>query len=388
MGTTFKIQISNNTYTKILDFAGTANGSNPFGSLISNGTYLYGMTYTGGENNMGTAFKIQLSNNAYTKILDFAGTANGSNPIGSLISDGIYLYGITYRGGANNVGTAFKIQISNNAYTKIMDFAGTANGSYPLGSLISDGTYLYGMTQQGGANNLGTAFKIQISNNAYTKILDFAGAANGSYPYGSLISDGTYLYGMTQSGGANGLGTAFKIQISNNAYTKILDFAGVTNGSNPYGSLISDGTYLYGMTNSGGANNKGTAFKIQISNNAYTKILDFAGAANGQNPCGSLISDGTYFYGMTYQGGTTGIGTAFKIQISNNVYTKILDFAGAANGSNPQGQLISDGTYLYGMTYFGGANSSGTAFKIQISNNAYTKIMDFAGTANGSNPYG
>jgi len=130
---------------------------------------------------------------------------------------------------------AFSFTGAKAQYTKLLDFNGTVNGSYPYGSLISDGTYLYGMTYEGGANDLGTVFKIQISNNSYTKILDFAGAENGSYPQGSLISDGTYLYGMTSEGGANSSGTAFKIQISNNAYTKIMDFAGTANGSNPYG---------------------------------------------------------------------------------------------------------------------------------------------------------
>jgi len=388
MGTVFKIQISDNSYTKILDFAGTTNGSRPRGSLISDGTYLYGMTYQGGSNDLGTVFKIQISNSAYTKILDFAGATNGKNPSGSLISDGTYLYGMTFYGGANDMGAVFKIQISDNSYTKILDFAGTANGRSPSGSLISDGTYLYGMTSSGGANSLGTVFKMQISNNAYTKILDFAGATNGKNPFGSLVSDGAYLYGMTYIGGANDYGTVFKIQISNNAYTKILDLAGATSGKNPSGSLISDDTYLYGMTSDGGSNNLGTVFKIQISDNSYTKILDFAGTTNGSRPCGSLISDGTYLYGMTYQGGANDLGTVFKIQISDNSYTKILDFAGATNGRYPYGSLVSDGTFLYGMAYQGGANNLGTVFKIQISDNSYTKILDFAGATNGRYPYG
>jgi len=380
-------------YTKILDFDGIANGKNPNGSLISDGTYLYGMTPEGGANNMGTVFKIQISNNAYTKILDFAGATNGKYPQGSLISDGTYLYGMTNDGGANDKGTVFKIQISNNAYTRILDFEGTTNGSYPVGgSLISDATYLYGMTYKGGANNIGTVFKIQISNNAYTKILDFDVTANGSYPSGSLISDGTYLYGMTYTGGANDFGTAFKVQISNNAYTKILDFVGASNGSYPRGSLISDGTYLYGMTRNGGANDLGTAFKIQISNNAYTKILDFAGTANGSSPYGSLISDGTYLYGMTYQGGANNMGTAFKIQISNNAYTKILDFDGTVNGSYPlYGHFLLNGSYLYGMTYQGGATGLGTVFKFQIYSPEInvkqntTTILDNTGTYNFGN---
>ncbi len=43
----------------------------------------------------------------------------------------------------------------------------------------------------------------------YTKLLDFAGATNGSLPFGSLTYEGTFLYGMTRYGGTNEIGTVF-----------------------------------------------------------------------------------------------------------------------------------------------------------------------------------
>ena len=42
-------------------------------------------------------------------------------------------------------------------YTKLLDF-NLINGGYPDGSFISDGTFLYGMTLFGGANNLAELF--------------------------------------------------------------------------------------------------------------------------------------------------------------------------------------------------------------------------------------
>ncbi|MDP1746501.1 MAG: hypothetical protein Q8L90_13050, partial [Bacteroidota bacterium] len=84
----------------------------------------------------------------------------------------------------------------------------------------------------------------------YTKLFDFEGT-NGSKPFGSLISDGTFLYGMTPLGGTGtacfgGCGVIFKIKSDGTGYTKLLDFTGTTNGNIPMGSLISDGTFLYG----------------------------------------------------------------------------------------------------------------------------------------------
>jgi uncharacterized repeat protein (TIGR03803 family) len=358
---------SNAQYTKLLDFAGTTNGSYPRGSLISDGTSLYGMTPNGGTNGIGTLFKIMPNGTGYAKLLDFAGATNGRNPRGSLIYDGTSLYGTTFTGGTNNMGTLFKIMPDGTGYAKLLDFAGATNGSYPYGSLIYDGTSLYGMTEDGGTNNRGTLFKIMTDGTGYAKLLDFDGATNGSYPKGSLIYDGTSLYGMTYTGGTNDMGTLFKIMPDGTGYAKLLDFVGTTNGSRPQGSLIYDGTSLYGTTYAGGTNNSGTLFKIMPNGTGYAKLLDFAGATNGSSPYGSLIYDGTSLYGMTLYGGTNNMGTLFKIMPNGTGYAKLLDFAGATNGRNPYGSLIYDGTSLYGMTDAGGTNDWGTLFKYQLS---------------------
>lgn len=179
----------------------------------------------------------------YTSVLDFAGVSNGNAPRGPLISDGTFLYGTTYLGGTSNLGTIFKIKPDGTGFVNLLNFNGAANGNYPFGSLISDGTFLYGMTSNGGTNDLGTIFKIKKDGTGYITLLNFNGA-NGRTPYGSLISDGTFLYGMTFEGGANGLGTIFKIMPNGTGYAKLLDFTGMANGSYPYGSLIYDGTLL------------------------------------------------------------------------------------------------------------------------------------------------
>jgi len=357
---------SNAQYTKLIDFASTTNGGNPYGSLIYDGTSLYGMTSYGGTNFKGTLFKIMPNGTGYVRLIDFADATNGSDPVGSLISDGTSLYGMTKYGGTNNMGTLFKIMPDGTGYAKLLDFVGTTNGSYPWGSLIYDGTSLYGMTSTDGTNYRGTLFKIMPNGTGYTKLLDFNGATNGSYPYGSLIYDGTSLYGMTYEGGTNDLGTLFKIMPNGTGYVKLLDFRGATNGSYPFGSLIYDGTSLYGMTSTGGTNNKGTLFKIMPDGTGYAKLLDFVGTTNGSYPRGSLIYDGTSLYGMTSTGGTNDIGTLFKIMPDGTGYAKLLDF-NATNGSTPYGSLIYDGTSLYGMTYDGGTNNRGTLFKYQLS---------------------
>jgi len=353
-------------FTKLLDFTGAVNGSYPLSSLISDGTFLYGLTSEGGTSNLGTIFKIKSDGTGYAKLLDFAGTSNGSRPYGSLFSDGTFLYGMTYNGGTFAQGTIFRIMPDGTGFVKLFDFEETVSGSYPWGSLISDGTFLFGMTQSGGTNNLGTIFRILPNGTGFVKLLDFAGSTNGRYPLGSLISDGTFLYGMTQLGGTNNQGTIFKILPDGTGFVKLLDFTGAANGSQPYGSLIFDGVFLYGMTGGGGTYNQGTIFKIMPNGAGYTKLFEFDDAISGTYPRGSLVSNGTFLYGMTEFDGTNDLGTIFRITPNGTGFANLLDFSLTATGSNPQGSLISDGTFLYGMAKYGGTNNQGTLFKYSI----------------------
>ncbi|MCF8461640.1 MAG: T9SS type A sorting domain-containing protein [Flavobacteriales bacterium] len=357
--------IANAQFTNLYSFSATPDGSQPNADLVSDGTFLYGMTTNGGTNSLGTIFKIKPDGTGYEKLLDFDGATNGSSPYGSLITDGTFLYGMTTDGGINGLGTIFKIMNDGTGYVKLLDFefAGVVNAYGPRGSLVSDGTFLYGMTLYGGAGNYGNIFKIGTDGTGYQEISDFGANVNGGSPIGSLLLDGAYLYGMAYNGGTNGAGTVFKLMTNGSGLETVLDFDGTSNGSNPYGSLISDGTYLYGMATSGGTNNMGTIFKIMPNGTGYVKLLDFDGTTNGMDPRGDLVFDGTFLYGMTADGGLNDYGTMFKIMPDGTGYEKLLDFSGPTDGNTPYGSLISVGNSLYGMTFYGGANWEGNIFK-------------------------
>jgi uncharacterized repeat protein (TIGR03803 family) len=355
-------------HTTLQSFAGGLDGRTATGSLISDGTYLYGMTLFGGTSNLGTVFKIKPDGSGYLKILDFTNNPDGKNPYGSLAYDGTYLYGMTRNGGINNNGMIFKIMPNGSGYSKIYDFS-YAIGMLPDGSLYFDGTYLYGMTKNGGASVKGNIFKILPNGSGFVSLQTFTGATNGSVGNGSLISDGTYLYGMTQYGGLNNSGTytdgiIFKMMPNGTGFTKILDFSKTVTGNFPLGSLLYDGTFLYGTTSEGGTNNKGTVFKIMPNGTGYMRLLDFDGTINGRYPTGDVVSDGTYLFCMTQYGGTNDDGTAFKIKKDGTGYSKLIDFKYSTTGSDPQGSLLLTGASLYGMTKSGGANGLGTIFKL------------------------
>jgi uncharacterized repeat protein (TIGR03803 family) len=362
-------------YTKLLDFAGSTNGAYPYASLISDGTFLYGTTEKGGTYNLGTIFKIMPDGSGYKKLHDFTGgSLDGHTPRGSLLYDGTSMWGMTSAGGSHADGIIFNLLPNGSGYKNIYDFLGATSGRVAKGNLISDGTYLYGMTSDGGAYDNGTIFKLLLNGTGFTKIFDFDATKNGRWPDGSLVYDGTFLYGMTGSGGIKDLGIMFKIMPDGSGFTKLLDFDGTTTGGNPHGSLISDHIYMYGMTSVGGAYGNGTIFKISPNGNGYMTLLNFDGKDNGRGPQGSLIFDNGYLYGMTKVGGVDDIGTVFRIGSDGNGYQKLMDFKGSSNGREPWCTLYSDGNFLYGMTWKGGTSDLGVIFK----NTIVTSINEYS----------
>jgi len=358
--------------TKLFDFTKTTGYGFYFNSLYTDGAFLYGMTVDGGTYNYGTIFKIKPDGSGYVKLLDFDGRTNGNSPVGVLISDGTYMYGMTQSVGKSR-GTIFKIKPDGSNYVKLFDFADYKSGWGPLGFLTSFKGQLYGMTSLGGTKAKGTAFKIKPDGSGFEEIMDFYSIENGYKPRGALISDGRFLYGMTLEGGLTnesgdnkyGYGTVFRMKPDGSGFEKLMDFTGA-NGRFPEGSLISDGTFLYGMTEMGGQYDGGTVFKIKPDGNGYTQLLEFAGIENGSCPYGSLYYDGDFLYGTTRFGGKNGDGTAFKIKPDGSGYVKLLDFKNDETGRQPIGSLVSDGVFLYGMTMSGGKNDKGTIFKIQL----------------------
>jgi len=137
------------------------------------------------------------------------------------------------------------------------------NGAYPRAALIpgNDGN-LYGTTYYGGSNSLGTVFKV-TTNGVLTTLVSFNNT-NGANPIAGLTlgSDGNF-YGTTVNGGSSNLGKAFEMT-TNGVLTTLASFNN-TNGANPYGGWTagSDGNF-YGTTANGGAATNGTVLKLIV----------------------------------------------------------------------------------------------------------------------------
>jgi uncharacterized repeat protein (TIGR03803 family) len=127
------------------------------------------------------------------------------------------------------------------------------DGSYPTSRILeaSDGS-LYGVTSRGGPNDIGTIFRLDQAGLLST--MAFFSRTNGYTPYTGLTagSDG-HFYGVASYGGPtntdnwSGYGTFFKLDPKGSLTT--LAYFDYTNGGNPYAELTqgTDGNF-YGTT--------------------------------------------------------------------------------------------------------------------------------------------
>jgi uncharacterized repeat protein (TIGR03803 family) len=232
------------------------------------------------------------------------------------------LYGTTFVGGSDGVGSVFKLDKNGSNYMVLRSFSTNgADGQFAWGGLVegTDGR-LYGTTRSGGSNDVGTVFKLNKDGSGYARLYSFATAGNdGQKPYARLVegTDGA-LYGTTHDGGSSGNGTVFKVNKDGTGYTRLRSFSATGgDGQNPYSALLegADGA-LYGTTYLDGASGRGTVFKVNKDGSGYAVLYSFTTNGDGRSPFAGLVqgSDGA-LYGTTENGGSEGAGTVFRLEL-------------------------------------------------------------------------
>jgi uncharacterized repeat protein (TIGR03803 family) len=405
------------TLKTLVSFNG-ANGNQPVRSLVGDGNgNLFGTTFKGGANDLGTVFEIVKTFSGYattpTTLVSFNGT-NGANPAAELMIDANgNLFGTTGGGGANNNGTVFEIAKTANSYaatpTTLVSFNGT-NGSSPQAGVTADGNgNLFGTTSAGGASNNGTVFEIVNIANGYattpTTLVSFNGA-DGSFPQARLIIDANgNLFGTTTTGLISNNGGVFEVKKTAGGYasapTILAAFTGIPDGANPTAGVITDTAgNLFGTTLNGGAGGEGSVFELIKNGISYAStptILVSFDLDDGANPQAGLIIDSQgNLFGTTDFGGPTPPrrGNLFEIVKMANGYantpTVVYNFCSQPNctdGATSFAGLIADAQgRLFGTTSAGGTSNDGTVF--QVTGSGFVPAFVLGGTPGTRNCYG
>ena len=269
--------------TVLYSFTGGNDGGFPFGGLVmdQNGA-LYGAGYLSFYSNGGEVFQLICSSTACSENTLLA-NGNGVIYNGDLLLDPNTgsLFGTASDGGPNRqtgYGNVFQLTPQGDGWTyyDLYDFTGGADGAYPNGGLSGyPPTDIFGTTQ-GGITGTGDGVLFELRENTaggpYTLYEQhtFTGSPDGAAPTAGLYLDGSgTFWGTTSSGGADNLGTVFKLypdryKIHVWYYDEVYSFAGGLNdGATPESALTGDSNgNLYGTTNQGGSEDEGTVFEL------------------------------------------------------------------------------------------------------------------------------
>src|SRR5215212_6078874 len=132
---------------------------------------------------------------------------------------------------------------------------------------------------------------------------------------------------------------------------------------------------LYGVNYEERGVNKGTLYSVDATLSAPPAVhVTFTGP-NGATPYDELTYDAASgrFYGGTFAGGTTGLGTIFAFDPTTNVLTTLKDDFDSSI-YEPRGPLVVSGDFIYGVV----GRPSGGVFRMKTDGSGYKIIHYFA----------
>ena len=248
----FSFNLSSDLPTTLADAGDNASPS-PVIDLTTDGhANIYGVTSMGGQNSDGSVFEFNTNTSMLTTIGSFDASNGGPSSPPVLAQNG-EIYG-------TGASAFYQLDPGTGNITTLGSVA-TVTGGAPIGDLVADNQgNLYGVTFNGGANSVGSVFEAN-ENTGKISLLASLGGDYGSNPEAGLIEDSAGdLFGTTSTGGQNGDGTVFEYDSNTGQLTTVATFDGA-NGSHPQAVLIADSQgNLYGTTLGNGTT--GTLFEV------------------------------------------------------------------------------------------------------------------------------
>jgi uncharacterized repeat protein (TIGR03803 family) len=259
-------------------------------------------------------------------------------------------------------------------------FNGDDDGEYADTDLVLDSAgNIFGTTVQGGDFASGTVWELTAAGQ-HLVLYSFTGGLDGGEPYKGVTLDAQgNLYGTAVTGGRGGCeggcGVVYKLTHTASGWRQnvVYYFSGGNDGSGPgSGVTIDSSGNVFGMTPTGGANGLGVVFQLSPSPTGLPRfkvIHTFTGGADGASAsAGRLVIRSGKLYGVATTGGNFGSGVAFELTptLSGEWSVKTLySFRGQPDAGFPYGGVLFDARgNLYGTTYYDGANDLGAVYEL------------------------
>ena len=285
-------------------------------------------------------------NENYTKLVDFPA---GSKPQGFIDISG-YLYGTTTTG-------LFRLRLTDSSYNSLQTITGCVGQLYRIGNVI------YGLT--------GTSlfsYNTVSNQNPFQTVKDFSPSTPN--PNMTLDASGN-LYITDSSGGL------WRASYPTGAVTYLTNTSPEFNQDS---AISADGGYVWGITNTGVAPSPGNpnnqAFIKVSTSPPYTQTTVATVDINSIDITSLVVDSGHHYLRSLGDPQVISKDADYNLHVFND----------GLNGSLPSGPLLIDriNKRLYGICGIGGGgidgagtNAAGCLYSVDISNNAFNRIIDY-----------
>jgi uncharacterized repeat protein (TIGR03803 family) len=334
---------------------------------------LFGALASFAKPQSGIVFKVG-EKDEVVEVANFAEAPMGARyPTGTLIADGSWLWGVTRYGGETKGGTVFRVHSFTGKLEIVAAIPGTGfstdsltsiafHGSRPSGWLHKESSgFLVGETQSSEAGFPSARFRVNLKTSEF-KVL---GSRKDTVAHRLTVADGLgNKWGVGIGSEKGSAGAILKLAPNGEVTTEVQFLEKETEvlGKNPRGLTPDNRGILWGVTTSGGARNAGTIFSLDPKAGEFRTVVEFGKVDGiGTHPTCRLVKDRD---GMLW-GISSYPGRPFSLNPASGSVT-----TPTGKGTIPSGfgqstlMLHSDGN-LYG-TISEGISSRGILYRIRL----------------------
>ncbi|MEH0152561.1 MBG domain-containing protein [Limibacter armeniacum] len=292
------------------------------------------------------------------------GTLSGGDYVrAGMVKVGNKLWTVEVTHSTDYYGRIYYYDKTDGTVTVAYNFNG-AQGPYPCGLTLYNGK-LWGFSYFN-SNNRSGIFSIDPTDNTYTYEYEIPETVVPGFTITALTVVGDALYGVSNQGGANSKGTIFKYTPATDTFEVVYNFV-----NTPIAEELS---YINGKL--WGGSYDGTNHYIYSITPGLTDIQNYTLDAACASPRLLTNVEGVVYGVASGDNGTNSYGAVFKINTDGSGFTKLKVFSDSGAEHTPDGGLLYSGGKLYGTTTKGGALGKGVFFSIDTDGSNYAVVAD------------
>lgn len=212
----------------------------------------------------------------------------------------------------------------------------------------------------------------------------------GMHPTGGPLFHNGVMYGLSQEGSDNGKGSLWSYDDSRDPKTEVLHSFGSNSDGFPIGTPVVVDDVIYGVTErlNSPFHADATIFSYDLLVKAYTKKADFVGVGGSSGwTTGGLTVDSNKLWGLAYipsSSNDKGIIYYYDLDLD----TLVIAHTNPPSGpfEKPVGELVRHDSLFYGISNLGGNHDDGILFSYDPIADTLIKLKDLNFNTVGGNP--